>query len=92
VVTESTELRLGFFYEAPSDGAAEELAAFLRAETDYDVSVDGVSVSGTTQPTSVSARVLDDWVEWMVLAGAEHGRCEFDGWGAAIPDDVGSTF
>ena len=84
-VTDGMQLRLDFFYVAPRRGASDELAGFLRAETDYDVRADDTSVSGSTKPTTVSPRMLDDWVEWMVLAGHEHGRCEFDGWGAAIP-------
>ena len=80
-----TELRLDFFYVAPGRDEANALAQFLRAETDYDVRTDSKSVSGSPQPTTVSPDVLDGWVEWMVLAGYEHGRCEFDGWGAELP-------
>jgi hypothetical protein len=84
-VTAQTELRLDFFYEAPGATEAADLASFLHAETDYDVESDAQSVTGTTQPTTVSAEILDQWVRWMVLAGAEHGRCAFDGWGAQVP-------
>jgi hypothetical protein len=85
-VTEDTELRLDFSYVAPAHEQAEELARFLHQETDYEVRADGDSVSGSTQATTVSPEVLDQWVEWMVYAGAEHGRCEFDGWGTAVPN------
>jgi hypothetical protein len=84
-VTEQTQLQLDFFYLAESRDQGEELARFLRSETDYDVRVEDDSVTGTTQPTTVSAAILEQWVEWMVYAGAEHGGCEFDGWGAAVP-------
>lgn len=94
-VDEATELRLDFFYAAPDEAAAASLAAFLRDETDYDVTVDAVkkgmlsrkqwSVGGSTQPTRLSAEILDQWVEWMVAAGAQAGECVFDGWGAQVP-------
>jgi hypothetical protein len=84
-VTEETELRLDFAYLAPGPTEAEDLAAFIRAETDYDVRADKTSVEGNTQPTFVSPDVLDEWVTWMVLAGHEHGCCKFDGWGTALP-------
>ena len=84
-VTESTQLELEFFYDVRDAGAAKELGDFLRAETDYDVEIDEERVTGTTQPTTFSPSILDEWVEWMVLAGYENGRCKFDGWGAEIP-------
>jgi hypothetical protein len=43
------------------------------------------SVTGSTQPTVVSLDILNQWVGWMVGAGAENGGCEFDGWGAQAP-------
>ncbi len=83
-VTEETQLSLDFFYEAPDNESAEALTQFLRDETDYDVRHDNSSVSGSTQDTTVSQEILDEWVTWMVLAGHEKGRCKFDGWGAAV--------
>lgn len=86
------ELRLGFVYLAPGEGAAQDLAAFLRAQTDYDVEVHAQRVGdaptpawlvvGATQPTFVTLDLLDDWVQWMVAAGAAEGPCAFDGWAA----------
>lgn len=94
-VTEQTELRLDFMYEAPTRAAADKLIELLRGETDYDVSeplADGRStvartffVSGNTQATSVSLDVLNQWVDWMVAAGHQSGGCVFDGWGAQVP-------
>ena len=86
-VDESTELVLDFFFVAPSEHAAWELAAFLRGETDYTITVSAarIGVKGSTQPTAVSLEILDQWVDWMVSAGAEYGECEFDGWGAQVP-------
>jgi hypothetical protein len=84
-VTEDTELRLDFSYDAPGKADAEALVAFLRQETDYDVEAQDDGVVGSTQTTTVSPTILDDWVSWMVAAGHEHGRCKFDGWGAAVP-------
>jgi Regulator of ribonuclease activity B len=94
-VDESTQLRLDFFYMAPGESEAQVLATYLRDETDYDISVNGTkkgmlskkewSVTGSTQPTTVSLDILNQWVRWMVVAGAENGGCDFDGWGAQAP-------
>src|SRR5919197_1134356 len=84
-VDEGTPLRLEFFYEAPSRSGADELAEFLRRERSYEVQAGPDMVTGWTQPMSVTLEVLDTWVEWMVRAGDERGRCEFDGWGAQVP-------
>jgi hypothetical protein len=95
-VTEESQLRLDFFFNAPSKPKAEQLAAFLRTEIDYDVVIGqhkkkgllakpGWTVEGKTQPTSASLEILNDWVTWMVGAGAEHGACQFDGWGTQPP-------
>ena len=61
-VTEQTELRLDFAYEAPGREQADTLASYLREETDYDVVADDKSVTGSTQPTGVSPEILDEWV------------------------------
>ena len=84
-VMEESELRLDFFYVAESLSNAERLAAFLRAETDYEVTARANAVTGTTQATTLSLAISDEWVKWMTLAGWENGRCEFDGWGAEVP-------
>jgi hypothetical protein len=94
-VNESSELRLEFFYRAPGEEAANGLVEFLRSETDYEVVAGSQkkgmlakrawNVAGATQPTAVSLAILNEWVTWMVEAGAEHGPCEFDGWGAHAP-------
>ncbi len=93
-VDENTRLRLEFFYFAPDRSGGEALASFLRDETDCEVEVtskrEGIlaktlMVIGKTQPTTVSLDILNEWVRSMVLAGAEKGPCEFDGWGAEVP-------
>jgi hypothetical protein len=89
--TPATPLRLDFSYRVPDERSADGLRALLADQTDYDVEVQiegGLlrkrwSVVGSTQPTAVSPEVLDQWVDWMVTAGLEHG-CEFDGWGAEV--------
>ena len=91
-VDEQTELRLGFIYASPGLSEARDLAAFLRSETDYEVDVraqrdDGEEtwfVMGTTQPTTVDPALLDEWVGWMIAAGATEGPCAFDGWAAQL--------
>jgi hypothetical protein len=89
-VDETTELRLDFIFVAADPRAAERLASFLRAETDYDVRVDRAAapadgatwvVEGQTQSTIVSPGILEDWVAWMIAAGVDEGGCTFDGWG-----------
>lgn len=84
-VTEDTELRLDFFYDAPGGANAAALVQFLRQETDYDVEARSGRVVGSTRSTTVSPEILDEWVSWMVAAGHGYVRCRFDGWGAAIP-------
>jgi hypothetical protein len=90
-VTEQSELRLDFSYDAPNRNAAESLRALLQEQTDYDVRVkSGGSflrrewrLEGTTQTTAISPEILDQWVTWMVTAGKER-QCDFDGWGASV--------
>jgi hypothetical protein len=55
------------------------------ADTDTDPDdEDPWFVIGTTQPTPVTLELLDDWVEWMIAAGAVGGPCAFDGWAAQL--------
>ncbi len=90
-VTEQTQLRLDFSYNAASLDAAEGLRAFIQQETDYDVHVESAGsflrrkwrVEGTTQKTGASPAVLDQWVTWTVMAGKRCG-CDFDGWGTSV--------
>jgi hypothetical protein len=90
-VTEQSQLRLDFSYNAPSRDAAYALRALIQEQTDYDVRVEsGRSfwrrkwrVEGTTQRTTISREILDQWVTWMVTAGTERA-CEFDGWGTSV--------
>ena len=90
-VTRSTSLRLDFSYRAPDRQSAEALRDLLVDQTDYDVHAGDSgplpskewTVQGTTQSTTISPEILDQWVDWMVTAGLERG-CEFDGWGTEI--------
>jgi hypothetical protein len=96
-IDDESRLRLGFLYAAPGEPEAKRLAEFLRAETDYEVDARARRaglrpkaawfVIGTTQPTAVSLPLLDEWVEWMIAAGAAEGPCAFDGWAAQLVDD-----
>lgn len=64
-VTEESELRLDFFYVAPSEQQAKALAAFLQDETDYDVRVDSSmlaparrrGIGGSPHPPFLSLRM-----------------------------------
>jgi hypothetical protein len=97
---DEVELRLGFIYLSPGEDEAQQLAGFLLEQTDYEVEVRRQRkgrrskpewfVVGATQPTLVSLELLNDWVEWMVAAGAAEGPCAFDGWAAqALQADAG---
>lgn len=84
------EVELDFFYYCGDNQGANSLKNFLERETDYDVSVHPASdsneewsVVGKTQKTTISPEILDEWVEWMILAGHEF-HCEFDGWGTEV--------
>jgi hypothetical protein len=87
-LTAASEIRLDFFYNAPTRAAALELEHLLRDETDYEVGVvsnrDVWGVRGRTQPTQVDEEVLLQWVDWMISAGLQHGVL-FDGWGTQMP-------
>jgi hypothetical protein len=90
-VTEQSQLRLDFSYNAPSKDAAESLVLLLKDQTDYDVRAESSGsflrrtwrVEGTTQKTAISPEILDQWVTWMVTAGKER-VCDFDGWGTPV--------
>lgn len=84
-VIDKTQLVLEFTYLADGVDAAETLAGFLGDATDYEVRASEKSVEGSTQAAPIDLAVLDQWVEWMVLAGFENGRCRFDGWGTQLP-------
>jgi hypothetical protein len=87
-VTELTELRLEFFYNGPSRGAAEALQAILTQETDYESRVVATreiwGLRGKTQAAQVNEEMLLQWVDWMISAGHQF-ELVFDGWGATIP-------
>ena len=95
-VGDEAELSLTFAYLAAGEAEAERLAAFLRAETDYEVFVRSQGrlrrrewfVAGATQPAPVTLDTINAWTEWMIAAGAEHGPCAFDGWS---PRDLGAA-
>jgi len=92
---ETTLLVLDFFYTAPGESQAQALVAFLQEKTTF--SVEAVLERGTfrrkrwrvvgkTMPSTTSIAMLNDWVTFMVKAGAKHGMCHFDGWGVEIPE------
>jgi hypothetical protein len=89
-VTDHSELRLDFTYAASTQEAANRLRKVLVDQTDYAVVVEqspnrpGWRVTGSTQPTSISPTILEQWVDWMITAGL-HQDCDFDGWGCEVP-------
>ena len=89
-LTEQTRVRLDFMYYATAKADADALASFLRAETDYEVSVTagesgGFVIEGKTRETTISPSILAEWVKWMTAAGYRYGHCEFDSWGTLVP-------
>ncbi|MEA2219945.1 MAG: hypothetical protein QOJ35_2571 [Solirubrobacteraceae bacterium] len=97
-MTDESELRLVFLYLAPGEAEADELAAFLRAETDYEVKAHSQRarrraarewfVAGVTQPATLTLETVDAWVDWMIAAGAAHGPCAFDGWAGQLAGEA----
>jgi len=92
-VDEQTLLVLDFYYTAPGKEEADALVAFLSEKTTFSVQAVGERgsflkkrwrVGGRTKPSTTSLAMLNDWVTFMVNAGAKHGRCHFDGWGVEI--------
>jgi hypothetical protein len=87
-VSDGAELRLDFFYEAPTNARATDLMRFLERETDYEMRVtadeDQWMLRGRTKPAALSLAIVEQWVDWMVTAGL-HFDCVFDGWGAEVP-------
>ena len=79
--------RLTFVYRAPSEDAAHALARHLSWETTYDVSVVGPGaeedpawrVTGATRPTDADEAAVEEWVDWLVEAGAGLD-CELERW------------
>jgi regulator of ribonuclease activity B len=90
-ITPDSQVRLDFAYRAPNRAAAESLKGLLEDQTDYSVAVQSSgsllrrdwTVAGSTQSTTISPEILNEWVDWMVTAGLERD-CEFDGWGTEI--------
>lgn len=91
-VDESTPIVLDFHFTAPDPATADRLVTFLRAETPWEVATVSFNaglmgrreweVAGTTQRQPVNLKLLEEWVDWMVIIGADHG-CRFGTWGMA---------
>jgi hypothetical protein len=93
---ERAPLAAEFFFDAPTENAAQALARELEpGSTQVHVRSDRVglirrrevwSVAGFTLIDSPSLEHMKRWVTEMVVAGERHG-CTFDGWGAETPAD-----
>ena len=83
-IVEGTELALDFFYETAGADADRELAAFLNGKAGYEVVIETDGVTGRTPLMPIGPTALDKWVESMLHAGYEHGRCAFSGWSTTI--------
>jgi hypothetical protein len=89
-VAPGTPLALDFTFEARDRSAAEALAAYLQQHAHYQAEADQMAepagawgVFGSTPQQGVTLEFLDQWVTWMIQAGA-HFECPFDGWGASL--------
>lgn len=90
-VMETTELQLDFTYYSPTAEDAAALKSLLE-EYGYTVAVSRSGsllrrkwlLEGKTVKTTLTLEKLNQWTEWMVLAGEEH-HSDFDGYGAGMP-------
>lgn len=87
-LTEQSQIRIDFFYASETKESAHDLERFLTEQTDYETSVDSANgtewiITGKTQATTISFEILNQWVEWMIIAGAQF-NCIFDGWGVEL--------
>jgi hypothetical protein len=88
---DDTMLKLDFWFNAPSVGAAKSLAAHLADNGCLEMGFEKAAgffsgkytVKGKTQDTQVTVQILGEWLPWIVVQGIIHD-CEFDGWGAEI--------
>jgi regulator of RNase E activity RraB len=85
-VTESSKLRLEFFFYASIEDNAQQLAAALR-DLGYHVEARIAAgdsrlfvVTGWTSPIGMDDESVVQWTERMVRLGYAHDS-EFDGWG-----------
>ncbi len=85
-VTDSTMLKLEFFFYTNADSKAKGLAASLR-QLGYEATAgpsasDGrvLLVTGWTTAMKIDEGTVTAWTEKMCRLGFEHD-CDFDGWG-----------
>lgn len=83
-LADGAKVRFDFFYDAPTEEAAQSLRRFLSDTTDYNV--EAVShgtwtTKGTMSLITLSEQELDRWVYDMIVMDLEYD-CEFTGWDA----------
>lgn len=91
-LTPDTVVQLDFTFVAPSRDAGAALKSHLEQNDCLGVELrkrpglfsKKVEVVGKSQPTTVDAEILDQWVRWMVVQGISLD-CDFDGWGTFVP-------
>ena len=89
-ISDSTVLRLEFFFYTNTEKKAHDLAESLkklnykveteRSESDRELFL----ITGWTVPLKMDESTVEAWTEQMVTLGYTHD-CEFDGWGT-IPE------
>ncbi len=85
-VTDSTTLKLEFFFRTDTGEKADALTAALK-KLSYEVETGRtgddeplILINGWTTPLQMNERSVVAWTEQMVRLGYDHD-CEFDGWG-----------
>ncbi len=85
-VTDSSELRLEFFFYTDEQSKADDLLTAVKsleysAEAGLSAGDDGLYlVTGWTTKIKMSTEEVLNWTKSMCKLGYEHD-CEFDGWG-----------
>ncbi len=86
-VTDSTTLKLEFFFYTDTEEKAFTLAAALK-KLNYEVEATPsqgdeqlMLIRGWTGPIKMDESSVEAWTEQMVRLGYNHD-CEFDGWGS----------
>lgn len=85
-VSDSTVLRLEFFFYTNAEEKAYALAGALK-KLNYEVKLGRsagdsllILITGWTVPLKMDERSVEAWTEQMARLGYKHD-CEFDGWG-----------
>ena len=92
-LNEDEEVQLDFSFYARREDCASALVSHLERNECLAMRMRRVRrfpsrflIEGKSYPTVVTWEVLSRWLPWMIVQGIVRD-CEFDGFGAEIPDD-----